>query len=243
MNASSKPTIIVTGAGSGIGHALSELLLERGYRVSAWDVMPGRLEGMSHSQLSFHAIDVRQKALMERTVFLEEEGGAQICGLAACAAVFKRVPFLDLDDATWDEHFDINLKGTFLACQAVLPALRRAGGGSVVLFSSSLARTGSPTGAHYAATKGGVLGLMRSLALEWAREGIRVNALSPGITDTPQARAHTNEAEFLAKAKLVPLGRLGTAREMAEATLFLLGGDSAFITGQDLRINGGLQIS
>jgi NAD(P)-dependent dehydrogenase (short-subunit alcohol dehydrogenase family) len=84
---------------------------------------------------------------------------------------------------------------------------------------------------------------MRSLALELAREGIRVNSLSPGITDTPQPRAHTSEADFYAKAKTIPLGRFGRAEEMAQTVLFLLEADSSFITGQDIRINGGSQIS
>jgi NAD(P)-dependent dehydrogenase (short-subunit alcohol dehydrogenase family) len=153
------------------------------------------------------------------------------------------MPFLKLDEQTWDAHLDINLKGSFLACQAVLPAMRRSGGGAIVLFSSSIARTGSPSGAHYAATKGGILGFGRSLALELAREGIRVNIISPGITDTPQPRGHGTEAEFLAKVKNIPLGRFGTPEEMAEAALFLLGNESAYITGQDIRINGGSQVS
>ncbi len=238
-----KRTVIVTGAGSGIGYALSVLLLEKGYRVCAWDIAYGRLDGNDHESLSFSQIDVRDKSAMDEALGAEEEISAGICGLATCAAVFKRVPFLDLDDETWNRHFDVNLKGSLLACQAVLPKMLRAGGGSIVLFSSSLARTGSPTGAHYAATKGGVLGLMRSLALELARSGVRVNSLSPGITDTPQPRAHTSEEDFYAKARSVPLGRVGRPEEMAQAAIFLLENESSFITGQDIRINGGAQIS
>jgi NAD(P)-dependent dehydrogenase (short-subunit alcohol dehydrogenase family) len=241
--ASKKRTVVVTGAASGIGYALATLLLEKGYRVCAWDIVSGWLDGNNHRSLSFRQIDVRDKTAMDEALAVEEEISAGICGLATCAAIFKRVPFLELDDQTWDQHFGVNLKGSLLACQAVLPKMLRAGGGSIVLFSSSLARTGSPTGAHYAATKGGVLGLMRSLALELARSGIRVNSLSPGITDTPQPRAHTSEEEFYAKAKSVPLGRLGRSEEMAQAALFLLENESSFVTGQDIRVNGGSQIS
>lgn len=235
-----KGAVVVTGAGSGIGYALTCLLLEKGYRVCAIDALLGRLDGLARTGLSVHRVDVRDKAAIN-TAIADEAAG--IRALVCCAAVFRRMPFLDLDEATWDAHLDINLKGTFLACQAVLPHLRRNGGGEIVLFSSSLARTGSPTGAHYAATKGGILGLMRSLALETAREGIRINAISPGITDTPQPRAHGPEAEFYAKARKVPLGRIGTPQEMAEAALFLIEDDSSFITGQDIRINGGSQVS
>jgi NAD(P)-dependent dehydrogenase (short-subunit alcohol dehydrogenase family) len=235
-----RPAIVVTGAGSGIGYAAAMLFLERGYRVLAWDSVPGRLEGQSHPHLRFDQIDVRDRSAMDRVIAREP---LPIQGLVACAAIFKRMPFLKLDEQTWDAHLDINLKGSFLACQAVLPAVRRSGGGAIVLFSSSIARTGSPAGAHYAATKGGILGLGRSLALELAREGIRVNIISPGITDTPQPRGHGTEEEFLAKMKNIPLGRFGTPEEMAEAALFLLGNDSSYITGQDIRINGGSQVS
>jgi len=235
-----RPAIVVTGAGSGIGYAAASLFLDKGYRVLAWDIVPGELARLDNQHLRFTQIDVRDKTAMDRAV---AEETVPLRGLVACAAIFKRVPFLKLDETTWDSHLDINLKGSFLACQAVLPAMRRSGGGSIVLFSSSIARTGSPTGGHYAATKGGILGLGRSLALELARDGIRVNIISPGITDTPQPRGHGSEAEFYAKMKNIPLGRFGTPQEMAETALFLLEGDSSFITGQDIRINGGSQIS
>jgi NAD(P)-dependent dehydrogenase (short-subunit alcohol dehydrogenase family) len=235
-----RPAIAVTGAGSGIGYAATMLFLEKGYRVLAWDHLPGRLDGQNHPHLRFERIDVRDKSAMDRAIACEP---LPLRGLVACAAIFRRMPFLKLDETTWDDHLDINLKGSFLACQAVLPAIRCSGGGSIVLFSSSIARTGSPTGAHYAATKGGILGLGRSLALELAREGIRVNIISPGITDTPQPRAHGSETEFYAKMKTIPLGRFGRAEEMAQAALFLLGDDSSYVTGQDIRINGGGQVS
>jgi NAD(P)-dependent dehydrogenase (short-subunit alcohol dehydrogenase family) len=235
-----RPAVVVTGAGSGIGYAATMLFLEKRYRVLAWDHVPGRLDGQSHPHLRFERIDVRDKAAMDQAIAREP---LPLRGLVACAAIFKRMPFLKLDEATWDAHLDINLKGSFLACQAVLPAMRSSGGGGIVLFSSSIARTGSATGAHYAATKGGILGLGRSLALELARDAIRVNIISPGITDTPQPRGHGSEAEFYAKMKTIPLGRFGRPEEMAEAALFLLEDDSSFVTGQDIRINGGSQIS
>jgi NAD(P)-dependent dehydrogenase (short-subunit alcohol dehydrogenase family) len=111
-----------------------------------------------------------------------------------------------------------------------------------VLFSSSIARSGSATGGHYAATKGGLLGLMRSLALDVARDGIRVNAISPGVTDTPQPRGHSTEEQLYAKAKDIPLGRIGTPEDMAQAVMFLLDARSSYVTGQDIRVNGGAQI-
>ena len=167
------------------------------------------------------------------------DSGGTIVGLAACAAVYKPVPFLELDDESWDRHLDINLKGTLLASQAVLPGMRRAGRGAIVMFSSSIARNGAAGGAHYAATKGGVLGLARAMALETARDGIRVNVISPGVTDTPQPRGHRSQADLDAAAAANPMGRIGEPEDMAEAALFLMEDDSSFVTGQDIRINGG----
>ncbi len=234
-----KPTIVVTGGGSGIGNAIVRRALAAGYAVSAWDVAEGALAGVNRPGLSFHLLDVRDKAAMEAAVAGIAEAGGTIVGLAACAAVYKPVPFLELDDAAWDRHLDINLKGTLLASQAVLPGMRRRGKGAIVMFSSSIARNGAAGGAHYAATKGGVLGLARAMALETARDGIRVNAISPGITDTPQPRGHRSQADLDAAAAANPMGRIGAPEDMAEAALFLMEDDASFVTGQDIRINGG----
>jgi NAD(P)-dependent dehydrogenase (short-subunit alcohol dehydrogenase family) len=237
-----RQTVVVTGAGSGIGHETAAALVAGGYRVLAWDVAPGGLAGTRSPFLTFQQADVRDRDAMQTLARAEEERGEVICGLVACAAILRRVPYLELDEATWDAHFAVNLKGSLFACQAVLPMMRRNRAGSIVLFSSSIARSGSPTGAHYAATKGGVLGLMRSLALDVAADGIRVNAISPGVTDTPQPRAHSTEAQLYAKAGRIPLGRIGQPEDMAQAVLFLIGEDSSYVTGQDIRINGGGQI-
>jgi NAD(P)-dependent dehydrogenase (short-subunit alcohol dehydrogenase family) len=114
-----------------------------------------------------------------------------------------------------------------------------SGYGRIVLFSSMLARTGGTACAHYAASKGGVLGLARSLALEVADRNIRVNSISPGITDTPQPRGHLSDEELYGRAAEIPLGRIGTPDDMVEACLFLLSDESSYITGQDVRVNGG----
>jgi NAD(P)-dependent dehydrogenase (short-subunit alcohol dehydrogenase family) len=158
--------------------------------------------------------------------------------------VFRRVPFLEMNEALWDETFAVNLTGTLLACQAVLPRMRAQKAGSIVLMSSSLARTGTATGGHYAATKGGVLGLGRSLALEYAQDGIRVNIVSPGLTDTPQPRAHAGGiAAMHERGRHFPLGRIGETSDIVSAITFLLDDDSSYVTGQDIRVNGGSQIS
>ena len=237
-----KGSVVVTGAARGIGFATTGLLLAQGYRVVACDLAPGRLAELESADLHFDALDVRDVAALHASVAGEEARGHAIVGLVACAGIITRTPYLELDEETFDRHLDINLKGPFLSCQAVLPAMRRQGRGSIVLFSSSIARSGSIKGAHYAASKGGVLGLMRSLALETAREGIRVNAISPGVTDTPMPRGHASDQEVYAKAAKVPLGRIGQPDDMAQVVLFLLGEDSSYVTGQDLRVSGGANL-
>jgi NAD(P)-dependent dehydrogenase (short-subunit alcohol dehydrogenase family) len=236
---SPKGSVVITGAGGGIGLATARLLLDEGYRVLACDLTRGPLAQIDSPALHFDALDVRNAAALRASVAGEEARGHAIAGLVTCAGILKRMPYLEMDEDSFDRHLDINLKGTLFACQAVLPAMRRQGRGSIVMFSSSIARSGSATGAHYAASKGGVLGLMRSLALEVAREGIRVNAISPGVTDTAMPRSHSTDAQLYAKADTIPLARIGQPQDMAQAALFLLGEDSSYVTGQDLRVDGG----
>ncbi len=234
-------TVVVTGAGSGIGYASVVALLAAGYGVVACDISTDRLEATPHPLLSVHRLDVAQSQEFQ-AVLPAGQPRDDIVGLVTCAAIFQRVPFLDLTEELWDRTFAVNLDGSLHACRAVLPSLRRAGKGSIVLLSSSLARSGSPTGAHYVATKGAVLGLARSLALEVAACNIRVNVVSPGLVDTPQPRGHAGGlAAMQARAGSIPLGRIGQAGEIADAILFLLGDDSSYITGQDIRVNGGSQ--
>ncbi len=234
-----KGAVIVTGASSGIGFALCRRLLADGYDVAACSRTLGRLGEIEHARLTFHPLDVRDKEGLLRAVAQTLAKSGRIDGLVTCAAVFKAVAFLQLDDATWDETFAVNLTGTLLACQAVLPVMRSQRRGSIVLFSSIIARTGAAKGAHYAATKGGILGLARSLALEVAKDGIRVNVVSPGITDTPQPRANVSNEYLAARAQEIPMRRIGRPEEMAEAALFLLTDDASYMTGQDIRLTGG----
>ena len=224
-----KDAIIVTGAGSGIGYALTLRVLDEGFLVSAWDIEPGKLDGTNDDGLTVHLLDVRDKGAMEQAVGQTAGACRRIAGLATCAAIFKPAPFLEIDEASWDAHFSINLKGGLLACQAVLPVMREQQSGSIVMFSSGLARMGANKGAAYAATKGGVLGLARSMANDYARENIRVNVISPGITDTAQPRGHMTEEAMFARGEENLLQRIGQPEDMAEAALFLLGEDSSFL--------------
>jgi NAD(P)-dependent dehydrogenase (short-subunit alcohol dehydrogenase family) len=226
---------VVTGGQSGIGRAVAARLARAGARVSVLDVT----DGAAGDPIPSYRVDVADEAAVDAAfdAIAAREGGIDY--LLCCAATFLARPFLEIPAADWARTLHVNLTGSFLCCRAALRHMRPRGFGRIVLFSSGLARTGGRNCAAYAASKGGVLGLARSLALEVAQEGIRVNTLSPGISDTPQPRGHMSEAELFGRAATIPLGRIGTVEDMAEACLFLLGEDSSFLTGQDLRVNGG----
>jgi NAD(P)-dependent dehydrogenase (short-subunit alcohol dehydrogenase family) len=231
--------MVVTGAGNGIGFSLTQKLLSDNYRVAAWDIDQGKLEGIDNENLTFNKLDVRDAAAM--TAAIEDAAGDSdaITGLATCAAIYRTAPFLDIRENEWDDHLNINLKGTMLTCQAVLPAMLEQRRGSIVMFSSLIARRGAMDSAAYATAKGGVLGLCRALALDHARAGIRANVVSPGIADTEMPRRVMAEADLFAKGDNIPMGRIGMPEDMVEAAYFLLSDDASFITGQDIRVNGG----
>ncbi|MEE2720626.1 MAG: SDR family oxidoreductase [Pseudomonadota bacterium] len=231
-------TVIVTGAGSGFGLALTRRLLEENFRVEAWDRDEGSLSDIDDDSLSFRQLDVCDGRAMADAVAAIETSAA-ITGLVTCAAIYRVAPFLEITEDDWDAHLSINLKGTLLTCQAVLPRMLDQRRGSVVMFSSLIARRGAVNSGAYAATKGGVLGLMRALALDHARAGIRANAISPGIADTPMPRAVMDEDMLISKGEDVPLGRIAMPEDIVDATMFLLGQESSFVTGQDIRVNGG----
>jgi NAD(P)-dependent dehydrogenase (short-subunit alcohol dehydrogenase family) len=239
----SEGAYIVTGAGSGIGQAIAQRLLAEDAFVCACDSDASGLKNLGeHGRLMTQVIDVRDRVALQAVAGGAATAAGTVAGLLTCAAIFKTKAFLDLDEQTWDDTFAINLKGSLFAVQAVLPFMRRRKRGAIVMFSSGIARSGAADGAHYAATKGGVLGLARSVALETAGEGIRVNVLSPGVTDTAQPRGNISEEELFGRAAAIPIGRIGHTSDMVEAALFLLSDDASFVTGQDLRVNGGARL-
>lgn len=237
---------IVTGGSSGIGAAISERLRSEGARVTIVDV--NRSAAFDNSatptggRIDFFRADVAQERQVQEAFSAVAGREGKIDYLVTCAAVFHAQPFLQLNADEWQRTLAVNLNGSFLCCREAVRYMRRNGFGRIVLFSSMLARTGGASSAHYAASKGGVLGLARSLALETAGENIRVNTISPGVTDTPQPRDHLTDAELYARGKTIPLGRIGKPEDMVEGCVFFLGHESAYFTGQDLRINGGASL-
>jgi NAD(P)-dependent dehydrogenase (short-subunit alcohol dehydrogenase family) len=165
------------------------------------------------------------------------EGGIDY--MIYCAGIFRPRGLLQMSADDFARTVSINLGGAFLCCRAALRSMRAKGFGRIVLISSMLARVGAANGADYSASKGGILGLARSLALEVAADGIRVNTVSPGLVDTAMPRAHSTDEMLAAAGQAIPLGRIAWVEDVADACLFLLGEDSSYLTGQDVRVNGG----
>lgn len=233
---------VVTGAGSGINLAITRALLAAGCRVAAWDIKAGELAGEKSARLTFTALDVRDKAALVTAAAETAKAAGGIAGLVAGAGVMQHHDFLDIKEADFDRTMAINLKGAVLTVQAVLPHLRPAGKGSIVMFASMLARSAGPKAADYIASKGGVLGFARTMAMELAESGIRVNTISPSVIDTPMPQAVYSTETLQARGKESPMGRLATVEDMADTALFLLSDDASFVTGQDIRVNGGVRL-
>lgn len=233
-------TAVITGGSGAIGTAIVDRLLSEGAKVCVLDPQatpgPARDDGAPATLLR---VDISREADVGRAFETVASENGRIDYLVYCAAPFSRRAFLDLDPQEWRKTLDTNLTGAFLCCRSALRYMRAQKFGRIVLFSSILARTGSVNGAHYAAAAGGMLGLARTLALEVAHEHIRVNTVSPGIVVASQPMAPASEADVAAAGLQIPLGRIARVDDMVEACLFLLSDESSYLTGQDIRVNGG----
>ena len=236
---------IVTGGGQGMGAAIGQLLADEGAKVLIGDI---DAEKARSTALSIEAsggistwieVDVMSQPQVEEMVCaaLGEHGRADI--LVNCAGVLRKTRIDEITTAEWELVLDVNLKGTFLCSQAILPAMKEREYGRIVNISSSAGRSVSTLGgAHYTAAKAGVLGFTRALAKEVARFGITSNAVCPGLIDTDMARANCSPERLRAYEESFPIPRLGTPEEVAGLVLFLAS-DATYITGAAIDINGG----
>jgi NAD(P)-dependent dehydrogenase (short-subunit alcohol dehydrogenase family) len=233
--------IIVTGAASGIGRACARTLLAGGHKVAALDIAEEALKREFEGQSS--AVTIRLDAgSPESCKAAIEEAAARLGGLNAFvhfAALWTGTGWEQSDTAEWDRLLSVNLRGSFLLAQAAIPHLRAAGGGSIVLTASDSARVGGVAGGPaYASSKGGVIALTRSLARSLGPSGIRVNALNPGVVDSPMTQSWPRELINQTVSR-TPLGRIAQPDDISDVACFLVSHASRFITGEVIEINGG----
>lgn len=245
----SEQVVLVTGGASGIGRAVSLAFAAEGARVVVADIdTTGAEEVASDAAADGREalavrMDVTDTASVRGAVDRAVATWGRIDVLANVAGWDRIVPFVETTEELWDRIISVNFRGTLATCHAVLPHMIQAGSGAIVNTASEAGRSGSSGEAVYSGTKGGVIAFTKALAREVASHGIRVNAVAPGLTDTPLLQgmiAEGNEKLVEAIVKATPLRRLARSEEVAEAVLFLASGRASFITGQTLGVGGGL---
>ncbi len=237
---------VVTGAGGGIGLAISRRLLEQGARVCMVDRKePPSIELELAARAHFYQLDLTdQKALTEAIQDMHQRY-QRLDYLANVAGVLlfeQDKSLIDIDLSVWDQVMDINLKAMVNTARLCVPLMQASQGGSMIHFSTIQAIRGDrfPQDA-YQCSKAAVLALSKSLAMQYAHEGIRSNAILPGATDTPlQSRFKDNPDLRSAFGEAIPLGRVADPEELAEAGIFLLSDSASYITGAELPVDGGL---
>ena len=243
-------TALITGSGSGIGLAIARALLSAGAAVEMVDrttsapELVASLMKNTRSRVRAHAADVRDRTGLAAIRDLLDAEGTPLDILIPNAGVNIRKPLIELAPDEVNTIVSTNLAGVIATMQVFEPMLRGRRDASIVCTSSASAEHGMVLRAVYAASKAGVSGLVRSAALEWGPGGIRVNAVAPGIIRTPLTEEYMCKFPEKAAAARVhtPLGRVGTAEEVADVVLFLAGRPSRFMTGQTVFVDGGLTV-
>ena len=236
-------TAVVTGAGSGIGRAIAIRLARDETAVGVWD-----LNGEAAAETAKMIIDAGGKAIavaadcadaaaIKDAAAKTRAAFGPITILVNNAGIAPFIPYLEIPDEVWDRVIRINLKGPHLCCREVIPDMLAAKWGRIINITSSSTQSGSTNHAHYVASKGGLLGLTKALALEFAPTGITVNMVPPGFIDTPMLRA--SPVNIDAYAASMPMKRVGKPEDIAAACAFLASEEASYMTGQTISMNGG----
>ncbi len=252
MDSWEKRVVIVTGAGIGIGQATAKAFAALGDHVVVTDILEKEGEQTVRDILAaggcaeFHLYDVRSTEAANRLVANVESRFGKIDVIVANAGIAHRTPLEKLTDDKWDLTMDVDLKGIFKLVRAAVPGMRARGSGSIVALSSIMGVAyGWDEHVHYSAAKSGVVGLVRGLAVELAKDGIRVNGIAPGYIRTAQLLSEENSlgpAGAEKAAEFIPMGRLGEPEDIADVIAFLASKGARYMTGQVLVVDGGLLV-
>lgn len=237
--------VLVTGAGRGIGETTALLFSERRNRVIVADIAGERAEKVAAEARARGAeaiaipLDVASGRQVKEGVGLILERYGRIDVVVNNAGVNNITPIEEITEAEWDRVFAVNAKGVFLVCQAVMATMKAHRWGRIINIGSSAGKVGGPVSpAHYSASKAAVMCFSRSLARVMAPFGVTVNAIAPGVVDTDMAQLLPAEVRQRALGA-IPLGRMGSATDIAHACLYLASEEAAYITGETLNVNGG----
>jgi NAD(P)-dependent dehydrogenase (short-subunit alcohol dehydrogenase family) len=246
---SAERVAVVTGAGQGIGRATAMRLAADGYHVVAVDIDPGSsAEAAAAIAAAGHrgerlSLDVTDRvAVLDAFASIANRVG-RVDAVVNCAMWLRYAPIAEMDEELIDGMVAIGLKSLVWTTQGALPAMRAQGSGAFVHMSSPAATKGVPGSGIYSAVKGAVTSLTRQQALELAPDGIRVNAVVPGAVPTPGARRVVDDDGYEIRRRMTPLGRLGTAEDIAAGISYLVSDDASFVTGHLLAVDGGVLAS
>ncbi len=247
-----RSTVLVTGAGIGIGAATARAFGDAGYRVIVTDILEEESRSIvseiesGGGEAEYHHLDVTSTEEVESVVAAVQEKYGPLDTIVANAGIAHKVPLAELTDEKWDQTHEIDLKGVMRVCRAAAPAMREAGRGSMIAVSSIMGVAyGWDEHVQYSSAKAGIVGLVRGLSVEIAREGIRVNGIAPGYIRTAQALSeeHSLGPEGLEQAaEFIPMGRVGEPEDIADVILFLASNAARYLTGQVIVVDGGLLV-
>jgi 2-hydroxycyclohexanecarboxyl-CoA dehydrogenase len=238
----------VTGAASGIGLAIARRLSADGHPVALLDLDGDTAERAAEELRAGGAsalgakVDVSDRGAVDDAFGRVRSDLGPIEILVTSAGLDEFRPFIEITPAQWDRIISVNLTGTFHCIQAAVPDMLAADWGRIVTISSSSAQSGAARMAHYVASKGGVIGLTKALAVELGSHGITVNTIPPGMIETPMSHRAREKGDLPDKevvTRMIPVRRTGTAEDIAAACAFLCSEDAGYITGQQINLNGG----
>lgn len=248
----SKSTVLISGAGIGIGKGMADAFAGADYRVIVTDVLTDEGSAVASALTSsgadaeFHEMDVTKTEQVNTVIETVESNYGPITTLVCNAGIAKKIPLPTMTDDEWDLTIDVDLKGMMRVIRAAAPAMRNAKAGSIVCLASIVGTAyGWDEHVPYSAAKAGVSGLVRGVAIELAKDGIRANGIAPGFIRTAQTLdpVHSVGPEGLdAVAPSIPLGRVGDPSDIADVAVFLASDKARYITGQTITVDGGVLV-